>query len=570
MRARPLAAVTALLLTAGAAPAAAAGPPTMPLVDVHPGLRCSATTVIRGTEPVAFDVEVIDVVDAGTTGEGARILVRVSGPAVDATGVAEGFSGSPVTCPDGRGTPRIIGALSESIGQYGDAVVLATPIEAILGTPVHPPAGVRIARRLLSAARPLPAPLTVSGLSPGLARAVAAASARAGHPLLAAPGGAPPPYRVQRLTPGRSVAVGYSSGDLAVGAIGTVSYADGRSVWAFGHEFEGVGRRALLLQDAYVYDVVANPLGVPGLTSYKLAAPGHTVGTLSSDGGDAVAGTVGRPPHTVDLRVRARDGDTGRTRTLHARVADEMAVDLPAGSSPLTGVAPLGVVQGAVDLLGATPVRLTGTMCLRIALEGRSRPLRACDRYVSASGSPADGPLGNAVVGGAATDVANALADLDAYTGRPPRVRAVTVGLTLQRGARQAFLGRVRAPGAVRAGGRAHVRVQLHVVRGGTVTRRYAMAVPAGLRPGRHVLRLAGLDADTGSGGGLLFDVFAGGQPSPAGKRGPRDLDALARQVARTGRWDGVTLRAGSRRHRAFRDPGLRISGTARVVLRVR
>jgi hypothetical protein len=572
MLARPLALAVAAVLVP-AAPAAAAGPPILPLDQVRAGMRCTAATVIRGTEPSTFDVEVLDVVDGDTTGEGARILARVSGPAVDATGVAQGFSGSPVSCPDAQGVPRIAGALSESVGQYGDAVVLATPIETILGTPVHPPAGPRAAaarRHALPAdVRPLPAPLTVAGVGPRLGRALVAAGARAGRTVLVPPDTAPPPYPVQTLRPGASVAVGYSSGDLRLGGVGTVSYADGSRVWAFGHEFEGGGRRALLLQDAYVYGVVANPLNLEGLTSYKLAAIGHPVGTLSSDGLSAVAGTVGALPHTAALRVTARDVDAGHARTLRAQVADEMAVDLPGGSSPLSTVAPLGVVEAAERALDATPVRLTGSMCLRIDLRERA-PMRACNRYVSAGGTPSEGGMGNAVLGGAAQDVATALGFLDAYTGPPPHVTGVAVRLTLHRGARQAFLGRVHAPRRVRAGERVRLRVRLHLLRGPTVTRTYALRIPRDLRPGRRVLRLVGQDADTGD-GSYLYDLLdeGDGVDATAGHRGAMDLAAVARQVARISRYDGVTLEAGGVRRRGFRDPRLRLSGTAQVALRV-
>ena len=73
------------------------------------------------------------------TSGGGRILFRVSGPAVDATGIGPGFSGSPIYCPDGAGVSRVIGAISESINEYGGKVALATPIEAIIGTPVDVP-----------------------------------------------------------------------------------------------------------------------------------------------------------------------------------------------------------------------------------------------------------------------------------------------------------------------------------------------------------------------------------------------------------------------------------------------
>ncbi len=74
----------------------------------------------------------------------------------------------------------------------------------------------------------------------------------------------------------------YSSGDVPMGAVGTVTYVDGPTVYAFGHELDGAGRRSLLLQDAYVDYVVNNPDPTTA-PSYKLAFPGHTEGTLSSD-----------------------------------------------------------------------------------------------------------------------------------------------------------------------------------------------------------------------------------------------------------------------------------------------
>ena len=68
-----------------------------------------------------------------------------------------GFSGSPILCPDAQGVARNIGAISASVGEYGNDVALATPIEAILGNPVDAPRG-RGDRALLARARPLATP----------------------------------------------------------------------------------------------------------------------------------------------------------------------------------------------------------------------------------------------------------------------------------------------------------------------------------------------------------------------------------------------------------------------------
>jgi len=90
-----------------AAPAFA-GDPIMPLSQVHAGMACTGYSVVQGTTISSFDVEVLEVAGGEATSGGGRILFRVSGPAVDATGIGPGFSGSPIYCPDGAGVSRVI------------------------------------------------------------------------------------------------------------------------------------------------------------------------------------------------------------------------------------------------------------------------------------------------------------------------------------------------------------------------------------------------------------------------------------------------------------------------------
>src|SRR4051795_8937478 len=109
------AAAAALLCSIVAAPARAADP-IMPLSDVHAGMRCTGYSVIQGTDISSFDVDILDVADGDAVAVPPRILVQVSGPAVDVTGVGPGFSGSPIYCSDGAGVARNVGAISESLG----------------------------------------------------------------------------------------------------------------------------------------------------------------------------------------------------------------------------------------------------------------------------------------------------------------------------------------------------------------------------------------------------------------------------------------------------------------------
>jgi hypothetical protein len=577
MRLRPplLAAIAALLVAA--APASAAGDPILPLSQVHSGMRCTGYSVIRGTAISSFDVEVLDVVDADPDADGPRILVQVSGPAVDATGIGPGFSGSPIYCRGDDGVARNIGAISESIGEYGGKTVLATPIEAILGnhpdaprprtfrTGAHASRALRAERRMRrDGVRPLTGPLTISGVSAPLGRALEAAGQRAGRPVLATPAGPLGSFPRQTLRPGSAVAVGYSSGDLRLGAIGTVAYTDANAVWAFGHPFEAAGARSLFLEDAYVFHVVDDPSAASDSGgSYKLSAPGHVLGTLSNDALDAVVGRVGPRPRSIPIHVRAHDADTDRHVGLHVRAASETEVGDPTGSSPLGQVAPLAVLQAGTNVLGSAPGRLSGRMCLTIAFREHPAPARFCNRYVSSTASGDSG--GNGVALAAALDALDAFGLVDAYEGRPPHVTRVKATMTEQRGERIADLRRVRAPKRVRAGHRVRLRLTLQRLRAGRVTRTVSVRLPRHLHPGRRTLVLTGA-GDTGDESGDFIDLIVGG-PAP---RGPGSLGQLVHAIDRVGGYDGVGAKLDGRRFHALRDPDLLITGRATVRLRVR
>jgi len=576
MRARHLAAALGAAILAGIAPGTAlAGDPIMPLSQLRPGMQCTGYSVIRGTEISSFDVEIVDVLSGDASGDdGPRILVRVSGPAIDRTGVGPGFSGSPIYC-DGKNA----GAISEAIGEYGGKTVLATPIEEILSNPPDAPRGKPIARSSrVGRVLPLAEPLTVSGVSGGIAARLARAGAR--HPgrrqVLVAPTLPLNPFPAAPPRPGSAMGVGYSSGDLAVGAVGTVAYVDGDRVWGFGHPFENSGLRSLLLQDAYVYTVISNPnAGDDTGSTYKLAAVGHDLGTISNDASAAVVGRTGAPTPTIPVRIYSEDADTGKRDTLAASVVDETDVGTPTGSSALSFVGPLALAQGASEVLRSAPGKLIGSVCIRISVRERKQPFRVCNRYASAL-SPADPEAGaNIVAAGGASDALSALTELDDYKPRGLHVTEFTAGITLHRGLHQAFLRSVDLPRTVRAGRRVRARFHLQVVRGPRLTRTARIRIPRGLSRGRHRLRFVGHDVDDPDSDlfGALIDTITigdGGSGDGAGSEGARTLGQLARRIKRIQRYDGVRLRAGGRATRAYRDPLLRISGRTSKVVRVR
>ena len=371
------------------------------------------------------------------------------------------------------------------------------------------------------------------------------------------------------------MSVGYSSGDLAVGAVGTVAYVDGDRVWGFGHPFENSGLRALLLQDAYVYTVISNPnAGDDTGSTYKLAAVGHDLGTISNDATAAVVGRAGATPPTIPVRIFSEDQDTGEQSTLGSRVVDETDAGTPTGGSALAFVAPLALAQGASAILRSAPGKLSGTVCIQITLREREQPLRFCNRYVSAL-APSDPEAGaNIVAAGGASDALAALTELDDYKPRALHVTEFAARVKLHRGLRQAFIRSVDLPRRVRPGRRVRARLHLQVVRGPRITRSFRLRIPGPLSRGRHRFTLVGRDVDDPDSdlfGALVDTITIGGDEDgdSTGSEGARTLDELARRVRGLARYDGVTLRAGGERTRAYRDADLRISGRASRLVRV-
>jgi len=550
------------VLTVPAARALADGGPIMPLSEVKAGMDCTGETVVQGTTISSFNVHVIDVVRAAN--QGPRILVSVSGPAVDQTGVAAGMSGSPVYCLDASGTLRNAGAISQGIGQYGNNVALVTPIEQMLGEPVKPPSS---APRLTAKARSLLGPFTVGGLSPSLLGVLQQAGRDAGRSVIAAPPSlGVADFPVQDLVPGASVGAAYSTGTIASGAVGTVTYRDGSTVYAFGHELDGAGRRSLLLEDAYVYYVVSNP---DPSASYKLAFPGHPLGTLTSDTQAAVIGELGALPSLIPVQVTAHDLDTGRVISEQTQVADETAVGLPLGSSLLDTIAPLAVGQAAIDIYNGPPASESGRMCLRVLIRESSQPLGFCNRYVG-TGAPGDAGLSPPVVSaGAATDVGTAFGVLDQVRFAALHVTKVQATIEAQRGLAEASIAGAQARSLVKAGGTVPVQLRVRVFRGGARTVSFRLRIPRSAR-GPLLVTIHGpafSPSSSGFGGGagglasLLGSGLGGGAPpgSP-----PPSIAVVRKAIQAIGHYDGLSASFdGGKPAHAYSDPGLLISGRA-------
>jgi hypothetical protein len=551
----------AISLCASAPGAAYAQDPIMPLSEVRSGMRCTGLSVIRGTEISSYDVEVIDVIADDPAVGGPRILIRVSGPAIDATGVGPGFSGSPIIC-DGRNA----GAISEGLGEYGNKVVLATPIEEILtARPAPTPASARRAPRLARGARSLAGPLTTGGLSAATRRLVARAARRADRAVLAAPPGPIGGYPPQEMRPGAAVSAAISNGDVSISAVGTVAYRDGDQVFAFGHALDAMGRRSLFLQDSYVFGVIGNPVGIPelGAATYKLASSsGHPLGQFTTDVFGGIGGRLGAGPPAIPLRVTARDRGDGSSVTLDSQLADERALGHGAG---ISFVAPLAATTALDRLLRAfEPLRLRA--CVRFQVDELRRPIGFCNPYFDSFE--------------AMIDIARASDLVDNFDFAPLNIRSAVVSLAARRGVVDEMLVDARASRRARPGTRVPVRIRVQRRGGGRRTITGRLPVPRHLRPGSRSVVLSG----NGFAGdpGFLIELLAGeldagratvaraGRTAAAAQAGPPTVRRLARRVRAIERPLGIVARFGRRERRVvFRSDDVRFDGTVRLRLRV-
>src|ERR1700693_2936142 len=104
--------------------------PTIPVDQIHAGMRGYALTVFEGVKPESMDVEVLGVMHNTNGPKGDIILIRLHGKKVEYTGVVAGMSGSPVYL-DGK----LAGALAFRIGELSKKPIPGvTPIAEMLWT----------------------------------------------------------------------------------------------------------------------------------------------------------------------------------------------------------------------------------------------------------------------------------------------------------------------------------------------------------------------------------------------------------------------------------------------------
>jgi SpoIVB peptidase S55 len=328
----------------------------MPVKEVKAGMEGVGRTVFSGNTLEEFKVHILGVLENVMGPSRSLILAKLEGGPLATTGVIAGMSGSPVYI-DGR----LVGAVSYSLGQFPrEAIAGITPIDEMvdaIGLPERRPTGTQAKLQLpLSSAalaavlqetfgrtspfarssadlrftglglaqmsgnelgamlRPIATPLVMGGFGGDVADVVANGFAASGFTPVAGTigGGAVTASSVPGVTPplrpGDPIGVGLVSGDLALGATGTVTDVVGDRVYAFGHPFYNLGPTQFPMTQAFVHVVLPSLM-----SSSKLASLGAVVGTIEQDRATAIAGTLGAGPSMLPIRL-ALETDRGPRR----------------------------------------------------------------------------------------------------------------------------------------------------------------------------------------------------------------------------------------------------------------
>ena len=365
---------------------------TMPLSQIHKGMRGYGVTVFEGTKLDRFDVEILGVLNNISPGQDL-ILAKVDAPTVQRAGVIAGMSGSPVYI-DGK----VIGALAYSWQFAKEPVAGITPIEQMLKiaesggarnaelTAVRMSAGdflkaitggkteeifAKMQSGLagatpastMSGAKPIAVPLSLSSFAPETITRFAPWLDSMGF--VAVPSGstststATTTSTTAPFQPGDAVGAVLLNGDFNVAATGTVTVVDGNQIYAFGHPFLDMGEVSFPMAKSEIVTVMPSVA-----SSFKFANTGKVVGAFKQDRANGIMGTVGKSADMIPIDLTV-DG-SGPVKTYHVNIVRH------------TQLSPL-ILAMAADTVVANAQRAAGerTVLLEseIKLKGFNQPI---------------------------------------------------------------------------------------------------------------------------------------------------------------------------------------------------
>ena len=351
-------------------------------------MRGIGKTVFSGDRVEDFQVEILGVLE-NIGPKQSLILARLSGGPLESTGVLQGMSGSPVYI-DGK----LAGAVAMAFPFSKEPIAGIRPIEEMVrvdergkrkvpGFPVGdlarwlPKRDAALAgeTKMMNIATPISfggfTSAAIERFAPQL-RALGL-EPRQGVSL----GGGKVEDRMgdrSALHPGSMISVQLLTGDMSVGADGTVTYIDGDKVYAFGHHFLSVGPTSLPFARAEVMTLLPNLN-----SSFKISAPKELMGIISQDRNTAVAGLLGQRADLVPVDISISHG--GRKRESYRM----QMVNDPYLSPFLLQMAVFSSIDATERTLGASSLAVKGA----IEFEGKQPPITLNNMYSGDSGSAA-------------------------------------------------------------------------------------------------------------------------------------------------------------------------------------
>jgi SpoIVB peptidase S55 len=278
-------------------------------------MRGVGKTIFQGNKIEDFQVEILGVLE-NVGPKQSLIIARISGGPLEHTGVMQGMSGSPVYIGG-----KLIGALAMAFPFSKDPIAAIRPIAEMLPvsneSPATRPNTTPPSSNLLAG---LPRTEPINGQMIEIATPISFGGFTQGTidyfaPRLKALGleprqgiglGGKADNRMgdpSALHPGSMISVQLMTGDLGVGADGTVTHIDGDKVYAFGHRFMAVGPTGIPFTRSEVIALLPNLN-----SSFKISTPRELMGVISQDRSTSIAGVLGKRGNLVPVEISMNRG----------------------------------------------------------------------------------------------------------------------------------------------------------------------------------------------------------------------------------------------------------------------
>jgi hypothetical protein len=358
-------------------------PNILPLRDVKAGMKGIGRTVFAGDRIEEFQADILGVLENSGPGQ-SIILARLSGGPLAKTGVMQGMSGSPVYV-DGK----LIGAVALAFTFATDSIAGIRPIEEMFDVArdkatnragLPPPPRTEFAWNGGSKLVELATPVSFSGFSRMAVEKFGPELRKLGlEPMQGALGGGGGATSVvtgdpRKIQPGSMISVQLMTGDMAVGADGTVTHIDGDKVYAFGHRFLAGGPTAMPFARSEVLALLPNLT-----TSFKISSAREHMGMITQDRNAAISGVFGKRPQMVPMSISVR-GPGGPKRDFKMEmVPDRIFAPL------LTQMAIFSAIDGSERTLGPGTFTVRGSM----EFEGGLPPVRLDNTFSTDMNAPA-------------------------------------------------------------------------------------------------------------------------------------------------------------------------------------